>query len=335
MITTLSDLKELQALVLNNNEIQSIADLFTLQSLNTLVISHNELTSLDGLEKLKGLKKLSATHNRIAVLPTTSIHQGWGLQLTELRLSHNLLTSVPLCLKHAPKLKIVDVGHNQIFEWKYVEVLGTLECLIQLNLAGNPICDRDNYLTTIRELCPRVKILDGRKIVDDLRRRKKWKRVPAGEEATVRPNKRSERPSGDQESEEPSRKRSKVEIEKKEKLLPAPMVLRGRVSTGKRLQLDSDSEDEPMPKPAELPSKKPEPRATTPLLAPKEPSPKDAKPKQLEEEPGEAMKKRSSGVVSVTQVKKDAPKKGKVPVFSVEALLETDQSFGSAGESQW
>lgn len=61
--------------------------------------------------------------------------------LEELRAAHNLISEVPSSLGKNVALRTLDLGHNTIEGWGGLERVGkTLASLVQITLAGNPIC---------------------------------------------------------------------------------------------------------------------------------------------------------------------------------------------------
>ncbi|KAF9155747.1 hypothetical protein BG015_008782 [Linnemannia schmuckeri] len=150
-------LVNLKALVLNNNKIKVVDHLGSLTELNTIVLSHNRIQSLPSFPLLTKLTKLSAAHNEIRQIPDLSEN---GL-LKELRLNHNKLLTIPDSLRRCTALDILDLGGNMLREWSDVAPLGSLMHLINLNLQGNPICDKPDYKKKILELVPSLRVLDG------------------------------------------------------------------------------------------------------------------------------------------------------------------------------
>ncbi|KAF9967190.1 hypothetical protein BGZ70_010469 [Mortierella alpina] len=150
-------LVNLKALVLNNNRIKVVDHLGGLTELNTIVLSHNRIQELPSFPRLTKLTKLSAAHNEIRQIPDLSEN---GL-LKELRLNHNKLVTIPDSLRRCTALDILDLGGNMLREWSDVAPLGSLMHLINLNLQGNPICDKPDYKKKILELVPSLRVLDG------------------------------------------------------------------------------------------------------------------------------------------------------------------------------
>ncbi|KAG9070196.1 hypothetical protein KI688_009528 [Linnemannia hyalina] len=150
-------LVNLKALVLNNNKIKVVDHLGSLTELNTIVLSHNRIQSLPSFPLLTKLTKLSAAHNEIRQIPDLSEN---GL-LKELRLNHNKFLTIPDSLRRCTALDILDLGGNMLREWSDVAPLGSLMHLINLNLQGNPICEKTDYKKKILELVPSLRVLDG------------------------------------------------------------------------------------------------------------------------------------------------------------------------------
>ncbi|GJJ73444.1 hypothetical protein EMPS_05802 [Entomortierella parvispora] len=150
-------LVNLKALVLNNNKIKVVDYLGGLLELNTIVLSHNRIQELPSFPKLTKLTKLSAAHNELRQIPDLSEN---GM-LKELRLNHNKLLTIPDSLRRCTALDILDLGGNMLREWSDVAPLGSLMHLINLNLQGNPICDKPDYKKKILALVPSLRVLDG------------------------------------------------------------------------------------------------------------------------------------------------------------------------------
>lgn len=111
-------------------------------------------------------------------MPPASTNSG----LEELRAAHNLISQVPVSLSKNASLRTLDLGHNRIDKWIGLERLGkSLKSLMQLSLAGNPLCgspttatseDKRNdgeeegeYVVKLRSLFPGLKVRDGKRIL--------------------------------------------------------------------------------------------------------------------------------------------------------------------------
>ncbi|TPX59135.1 hypothetical protein PhCBS80983_g02667 [Powellomyces hirtus] len=159
----------LKALILNHNKIARIENLTKLTQLNTIVLSHNSLTSLEGLGSLINLTKLSAAHNQIRVFPDLRLLPA----LKELRLNDNKIMSISDNVRFLPALEILDMGNNVMRSIADVASLASLNGLINLNLKGNPLVEKekggadtkegtiDKYRQTVLTLCPTLRVLDN------------------------------------------------------------------------------------------------------------------------------------------------------------------------------
>ncbi|DBA01178.1 TPA: hypothetical protein N0F65_002313 [Lagenidium giganteum] len=133
----LRHMRELKALVLNNNSITTLEWLPRLPELNSLIVSHNRISAFlpRTIDRLPGLTKISISHNNLEEIPDLSVLSS----ITELRLSHNKIKKIPFSLANLKNLKILELGHNEIDDWEGIEALGRLQNLKQLSLTGNPI----------------------------------------------------------------------------------------------------------------------------------------------------------------------------------------------------
>lgn len=96
--------------------------------------------------------------------------------MKELRLNDNQITEIPETLRKCSALEIVDFGNNQIKEWKDIASLGSLLSLHNLNLKGNPIAQKKDYLEKVLDLIPSLRILDGERFDPKFLQRKKKQR---------------------------------------------------------------------------------------------------------------------------------------------------------------
>jgi len=128
---------DLNALVLNDNEIKLVTNLGTLKRLNTLVLSNNAIKSLakSGVDELTALTKLSASHNRLTEMPDLKK----CASLKEIRLAHNRIERMPQWIGGSMNLKILDLGNNLLNDWADIERISKCLALKQLSLKGCPI----------------------------------------------------------------------------------------------------------------------------------------------------------------------------------------------------
>jgi len=160
-ISHLIKLKNLKALILNNNEIESVSALGMMKELNTLVISYNKLTELD-VSMLPSLMKFSASHNWLTTVPNLQAQK----DVRELRLNDNQIKELPIWLvPTCKKLKLIDLGNNELQNMDAISCLGQLPFLENLNLRGNPLVDTtEGFFGKMKQVFPNLKICNGTKL---------------------------------------------------------------------------------------------------------------------------------------------------------------------------
>jgi Leucine-rich repeat (LRR) protein len=141
----LTRLKQLKALILNHNNLLEIENIEPLLQLNTLVISHNKIDTVPRLSSLAELTKLSAAHNQLTQVPDLS----HNVLLKELRLNDNKIIEIPETLRKCNSIEIMDFGNNQLTNWSDIAPLGSLLKLHNLNLKGNPLSNKKDYLEKV------------------------------------------------------------------------------------------------------------------------------------------------------------------------------------------
>lgn len=115
-----------------------------------------------------------------------TIYRNQNRALEELRASHNQISEVPASLAANVALRTLDLGHNEIAEWRGLKKLGkALTSLVQLTLSGNPICasgtgssstegtaaaeeaggDEGTYVTKIKSIFPALKVRDNKRVM--------------------------------------------------------------------------------------------------------------------------------------------------------------------------
>ncbi|RHY15711.1 hypothetical protein DYB32_010729 [Aphanomyces invadans] len=186
-IVDLSYCKLLVTLDLSDNKLArlpgaSLRHCTGLKALVRLVLcSHNKLTELPDLTALEYLTELRASHNQLTTLPATIHRNGtsWSFARQGRRKAHSSsLGRIGRKVdgNDAPfveNLKIVDVCHNNIDTFDGLDQWSSLQQLKQLNLRGNPLCGRDanaSHQGADSDPLPAVS-LDGTKHSKRLRRR--------------------------------------------------------------------------------------------------------------------------------------------------------------------
>lgn len=160
-------LRSLKALVLNGNKIDKVGGLEKLAVLETLILSQNNITSLGGwLAAASSVQKLSMSHNPLESVgdpcPLDALKK--LVHMKELRLNHCHLKRIPAQLAAMQRLKILEVGSNDISKEEDLEPLAHLRSLWQLNLKGCPITQHSRYHDMISGHVPHIEVLDTKRI---------------------------------------------------------------------------------------------------------------------------------------------------------------------------
>ena len=108
-----SKMSNLQALILNGNNITKLPAGLAIPTLSALVLSKNAIRTVPAttLAGLPSLTKLSLSHNSLTEFPDVSRNRA----LRELRLNGNEITAVP-ALGDNVELVMLDVGSNKVSE---------------------------------------------------------------------------------------------------------------------------------------------------------------------------------------------------------------------------
>ncbi|XDV13736.1 hypothetical protein PO909_002083 [Leuciscus waleckii] len=122
-------------LQLDNNVIERIEGLENLTNLIWLDLSFNNIEVIEGLDSLVKLQDLSLLNNRISVIENLDALQN---------------------------LNILSIGNNSIAQLDNVLYLKQFENLRTLNLAGNPICDEEDFKIFVATHLPDLVYLDYR-----------------------------------------------------------------------------------------------------------------------------------------------------------------------------
>jgi Leucine-rich repeat (LRR) protein len=97
------------------------------------------------LSSLAELTKLSAAHNQLTEVPDLT----HNVLLKEIRLNDNKITQIPETLRKCNAIEIMDFGNNSISNWSDIAPLGSLLKLHNLNLKGNPLAKKKDYLEKV------------------------------------------------------------------------------------------------------------------------------------------------------------------------------------------
>uniref|UniRef100_A0ACD5XV16 Uncharacterized protein n=1 Tax=Avena sativa TaxID=4498 RepID=A0ACD5XV16_AVESA len=140
-----------QMLDLSHNSLRSVEGLEALQQLVCLNISNNQMssfTSLEPLTKIVSLKALDVSFNQIGAHPIDTTRY-----ICPSPFSHK---AQPCASFEECRRKNVDVDEfwDAILFFKSVN-------LVQLDIKGNAVADKDNLRTVVKALSPSLKWLDG------------------------------------------------------------------------------------------------------------------------------------------------------------------------------
>ncbi|PVV01662.1 hypothetical protein BB560_003910 [Smittium megazygosporum] len=164
---------KLKALIINNNSIAALENIFSFADLNTIVASHNKIESVVGLEKLPTLTKLSISDNKLRFFPNFGPNEN----LKEVRINNNKIAKIPATVQSLLNLSVLDLGNNLIAKWEHIEPLFACKNLKNLNLVGNPITKLPEYEEKIKQAFPKLCILDGLRFDQKFKERKEKRKV--------------------------------------------------------------------------------------------------------------------------------------------------------------
>ena len=130
----IGQLKQLQVLELNQNQLTDITALGQLQQLQGLGLSHNQITDISVLGQLKQLDSLYLNHNQLTDISTL----GQCQQLQVLDLSYNQLTDIS-ALYQCQQLIYLFVNQNQLttIPIKILDSKTLLQIVIDKNVYDN------------------------------------------------------------------------------------------------------------------------------------------------------------------------------------------------------
>eukprot|EP00961_Rhodomonas_salina_P116416 1566775-Rhodomonas_salina.1 len=148
---------QMEELNLSHNTIGSLEGLGPYARLQELNLMSNLLESLAGLKGCGQIRVLKLNNNNITDLK--------GIQrvplLEELYIAGNQLKNCGEIVASAcPNLEFLDVSANAMSDLNEVQKIGSLACLIDLKLAGNPMCQNELFLERARMYLAAVDTVD-------------------------------------------------------------------------------------------------------------------------------------------------------------------------------
>ncbi len=161
-ITSLATLRKLETLLLDNNNVESIAPLASCTSLHTLGLSSNGITDISAISALGGLQELDLSYNTpstLAPLANCTKLQTLNLsycgltdisvlknctQLTRLSATHNSLLGID-GLENCTKLQEVELSNNKLTS---IDALGSIDSITMVNINENDVKKIPPFSTT-------------------------------------------------------------------------------------------------------------------------------------------------------------------------------------------
>uniref|UniRef100_A0AAY4C3A7 Dynein regulatory complex subunit 3 n=1 Tax=Denticeps clupeoides TaxID=299321 RepID=A0AAY4C3A7_9TELE len=142
-----------------------IENLWQFTSLTKLSLSGNVIEKIEGLDSLVGLKWLDLSFNNIKAIEGVDTL----VNLQDLSL-HNNHISVIENLDTLQNMQFLSMGNNFLSQFSNVMYLRRCNSLYGLNLAGNPLCNEENYKIFVVAHLPNLVYLDH-KLVDEQTRK--------------------------------------------------------------------------------------------------------------------------------------------------------------------
>jgi hypothetical protein len=149
------DLDEIQTLMLSFHNIYKIANLQGFESLTKLKLDNNVIDRIENLDHLVNLTWLDLSFNNIEKIENLDNLT----KLTDLSLFHNNI-SVIENLDTLTNLNVLSLGNNSITDVDNIIYLRRSQNLRLFNLAGCPVCEEDDYKTTVLAYLDNLTYLD-------------------------------------------------------------------------------------------------------------------------------------------------------------------------------
>ncbi|XP_034416367.1 protein phosphatase 1 regulatory subunit 42 [Cyclopterus lumpus] len=189
-IGDLSMCRNLTVLYLYDNQITHICNLGFASNLTHLYMQNNNITHIDNLSNLQKLSKLYLGGNRIAMvegLETLCELRELHLENQRLEPGEKLLIDPMNLLSLAESLCVLNINNNNIDDIRDLTVLKKLQHfsaadnrlynmeeledvfshwpqLLQMDLVGNPVCEKKKYRDRLITAAHSLEVLDGKGI---------------------------------------------------------------------------------------------------------------------------------------------------------------------------
>ncbi|KAM3860716.1 protein phosphatase 1 regulatory subunit 42 [Diretmus argenteus] len=157
-------------LYLQNNNITHIENLSNLRKLSKLYLGGNSITVVEGLEQLSELKELHVENQKLAPGEKLLFDPRTLLSLAEslcvLNISNNNIDEIR-DLSALRELEHFSAADNKLHDMEEMEdVFSHWPQLRQMDLKGNPLCQKPKYRDRLIVVCKELEDLDGKEITD-------------------------------------------------------------------------------------------------------------------------------------------------------------------------
>ncbi|KAF7668851.1 hypothetical protein LDENG_00279490 [Lucifuga dentata] len=169
-ICNLGFASNLTHLYMQNNKITHLENISSLHKLSTLYLGGNSIAVVEGLEQLRELKELHLEKQKLAPGDKLLFDPRTLLSLAEslcvLNITNNNIDGIR-DLAVLKELQHLSAADNKLHDMEELEdVFSNWPQLHQMELNGNPVCQKPKYRERLITACRRLKDLDGKEIND-------------------------------------------------------------------------------------------------------------------------------------------------------------------------
>ncbi|XP_071616507.1 dynein regulatory complex subunit 3 [Heliangelus exortis] len=158
------DFKDVTELQLSFRNILQIGNLWQFENLTKLQLDNNIIEKIEALESLVHLVWLDLSFNNIEVIEGLDTL----VKLQDLSLYNNRISKIEQ-MDTLQELQIFSIGKNNLTTLEDVIYLRRFKKLRTLNLAGNPLCNEEQYLLFVVGHLPELVYLDFKLVSDTTR----------------------------------------------------------------------------------------------------------------------------------------------------------------------
>ena len=157
------NLLNLEVLELGHNRISNIKDLHldNFPNLRVLFLQGNDISRVEGLQSCTELRELTLDKNRIRSFDPHSLSN--LKKLKDLRIEENGLRSLSN-FPVLPNLSILSVAGNRINDIVELEKLCRVCDAKEVSFVNNPVTRKQLYRTSVVNMFPNIRIIDGREV---------------------------------------------------------------------------------------------------------------------------------------------------------------------------